>query len=228
MGKFIDLSGQKFGRLTVLHKSQKQNGRIYWTCQCECGKIKDICASSLTSGATKSCGCFQREQCSISNSRNNSYKIVNGTVCMTTSSGVDFYVSIEDLEKVSKYCWAESNGYIISCKSGKMIKLHRFVMNATASQIVDHIDGNKQNNIRSNLRIVNKSQNAMNSKKRYDNKSGVTGVVWNARKNKWVARIKYNYKDIHLGYFENIEDAKKARREAEDKYFGEYAYSNSR
>ncbi|WP_252227992.1 AP2 domain-containing protein [Clostridium sp. ZBS3] len=52
-----------------------------------------------------------------------------------------------------------------------------------------------------------------------NNTSGVTGVYWNAQKHKWYAKIKFRQKQIHLGYFEYKEDAMKARKEAEEKYF---------
>lgn len=58
-----NLIGKTFGRLTVINKSDKRskNGTCYWTCQCECGNIKDILTTSLTRGTTKSCGCYRRE-----------------------------------------------------------------------------------------------------------------------------------------------------------------------
>jgi hypothetical protein len=68
----------------------------------------------------------------------------------------------------------------------------------------------------------------MNCKVSKNNTSGVTGVTWNKQNNNWIAQISINRKNIHIGSFDKFEDAKKARREAEDKYFGEYAYSNSR
>jgi hypothetical protein len=63
MGRFIDLTGQKFGRLTVQELSGRDNYRqIMWNCACDCGNTKRIKGSSLRSGATKSCGCYNREQ----------------------------------------------------------------------------------------------------------------------------------------------------------------------
>lgn len=61
-----NLIGQKFGRLTVLKDSNKRskNGSIYWTCQCDCGNIKDILGTQLISGQTKSCGCIRKEKAS--------------------------------------------------------------------------------------------------------------------------------------------------------------------
>ena len=54
----IDLTGQKFGRLTVLEDVGRKNRGVIWRCLCECGTIKDIKSGSLQSGATKSCGCL--------------------------------------------------------------------------------------------------------------------------------------------------------------------------
>lgn len=62
MGAFVDLTGQKFGRLTVLYRSGTRNGSALWHCKCDCGKEVDVKSSSLRSGATKSCGCYTKER----------------------------------------------------------------------------------------------------------------------------------------------------------------------
>ena len=69
IGKFEDLTGMVFGRLTVIecgrdYISPSGRRRPAWKCICECGKEKTICASNLKSGTTTSCGCFQRENMS--------------------------------------------------------------------------------------------------------------------------------------------------------------------
>lgn len=63
MGKFHDLTGQKFGRLTVIKRveNNKQNG-LMWLCKCECGNICVITSNHLKNGHTKSCGCLQKEK----------------------------------------------------------------------------------------------------------------------------------------------------------------------
>ena len=61
MPRTIDLSGQKFGKLTVLEKGSSKNRKLYWKCQCECGNIKEIPGSSLKLGAIKSCGCLKQK-----------------------------------------------------------------------------------------------------------------------------------------------------------------------
>lgn len=64
MSNLIDLTGQKFGRLTVLHKDneRKTNCGSYWICQCDCGNIKSVKSSSLRRGEIQSCGCLRNER----------------------------------------------------------------------------------------------------------------------------------------------------------------------
>lgn len=62
MQRFIDLSGERFGRLTaVSHAGKSKHGRSVWLCRCDCGAEKIIAQRSLISGNTTSCGCYQRE-----------------------------------------------------------------------------------------------------------------------------------------------------------------------
>ena len=62
MGKFIDISGNKYGKLTVIEKVNKENKNItYWLCECECGNKKTISKPNLTTGHSKSCGCLAIE-----------------------------------------------------------------------------------------------------------------------------------------------------------------------
>ena len=99
--------------------------------------------------------------------------------------------------------------------------------------IVDHIkhiedDKNScRDNRKENLRKVTQSKNSMNRRKQRNNTSGTTGVYYRKNENKWVARIKIMGKEKFLGYFTNYDDAVKARKAAEEIYFGEYSYSNS-
>lgn len=63
MGKFVDLTGQKFGRWTVIERDfSKLSTRVYWKCQCECGTIKSVLSQGLKNGTSKSCGCWNKER----------------------------------------------------------------------------------------------------------------------------------------------------------------------
>lgn len=66
MSKAIDITGQRFGRLTALKPTENRNskGSIMWLCECECGTIKEICITDLRNKGTKSCGCLSREKAS--------------------------------------------------------------------------------------------------------------------------------------------------------------------
>lgn len=66
MGKRLDLTNQKFGRLIALEKAPNKNNRTRWKCQCECGKEIVVDTADLRRGHTISCGCFQKEQTSKS------------------------------------------------------------------------------------------------------------------------------------------------------------------
>ena len=152
--------------------------------------------------------------------RRNLYR-VNGEMaeCYLEDGSLLFFTDAKLINKIKKYSWSKlANGYASANVNGEQIPAHRLLTNAPDGKIVDHINRNKKDNRLCNLRVCGKSLNAMNSKKRYDNKSGRTGVWYRKDTNKWVAEIKFQYKKISLGCFENIEDAIKAREEAEYEY----------
>lgn len=66
MAKMIDLSGQTFGRLTVISKdtSRQTTTGSYWLCKCECGKYKSVRSQHLRDGSIQSCGCYRKEKLS--------------------------------------------------------------------------------------------------------------------------------------------------------------------
>jgi len=133
-------------------------------------------------------------------------------------------IDIEDLCKAEKHKWYQNNsGYAISRVSkNRQIFLHRLILKPDKNYYVDHIDGNPLNNKRDNLRICTHQQNMINRKIGVDNKSGIKGVDWDSKRNKWRARIQVKKKSKHLGYFSSKEEAKKARINAELIYYGEY------
>jgi hypothetical protein len=105
--------------------------------------------------------------------------------------------------------------------------MQRLIMNAPDEKEVDHIKHNLLDNRKEYLRLTTKSQNSMNTGLTSKNTSGVTGVFFKKENQKWCAQIGYKSKKIHLGYFNNFDDAVKVRKEAEKMYFGQYSYENS-
>ena len=87
-----------------------------------------------------------------------------------------------------------------------------FIPNIENKKCIDHVDSNRLNNTVSNLRWCSYQENSFNQKLSSKNKSSVKGVYWKKDSNKWRAQIEFNGKNIHLGYFVNLEDAQNARK----------------
>lgn len=83
---------------------------------------------------------------------------------------------------------------------------------------IDHIDRVRTNNMIENLRVASRSSNCKNQKKRKNNTSGFTGVSWHKASGKWAAYVSISSGMLVLGYFNCIDDAIKARKEAESCY----------
>lgn len=144
----------------------------------------------------------------------------------TSNTNKPFYFDLEDYDRIKDYCWfANAYGYIASKYNSKIIFLHKIIMDTT-DKIIDHINHNTTDNRKNNLRIVTKSQNAANHNILRNNTSGVTGVDKRID-GKWRARIRINNKIIFLGNYTDFNDAVRARKQAEEKYFGQYSYDNS-
>ena len=89
-------------------------------------------------------------------------------------------------------------------------------MSPSEDMVVDHINHNRLDNRKQNLRLCTQGENLRNKK--------VKGVTFDKRRNKWYARIMINRKNLHLGSFDTKEEAIEARKQAEIEYFGEYRY----
>lgn len=122
MGKFQDLTGMKFNKLTVQKKAGTRNKRIFWLCKCECGNIKEVEGHSLKSGNTQSCGCLSKTNAlkhGISKTR--IYQIFEGmkSRCYDTNSPRYCYYGEKGVRvcdewlnsPLSFYEWAINNGY---------------------------------------------------------------------------------------------------------------------
>lgn len=83
---------------------------------------------------------------------------------------------------------------------------------------IDHVNGNRVDNRLVNLREVSRSTNSKNASLRTDNTSGIVGVHFCARRQRWNAQIKVNRRHINLGHFPSLNDAVAARKAAETKY----------
>lgn len=227
MGKSKDYSGKKFGRLLMLEKTNIRKGvDVLYKCQCDCGKICYIRSSNIVSGHTKSCGCLLKRGIT-----KNRYEFDEKYAYIyVTNREKPAIIDIEDYEKVEKYHWTKTTrDYTVSHidVNGKLKKiyLHRLIMGVEDKKTklnVDHINGNVLDNRKINLRFATQLQNCWNKRLNSNNTLGVAGVREIRNAKIWNARIIVNYKVIHLGNYRDINEAIKARKEAEIKYFGEY------
>jgi len=118
----------------------------------------------------------------------------------------------------------------------RYLSMHRFILRVTNPQILcDHIDHDKRNNQKSNLRLCSPAQNTMHTQKqlRKNTTSKYKGVsvMFYIRKSGekiifWLARIRFNHTKINLGIFNKEIDAAKAYNEAAKKYHGDFAVLN--
>lgn len=240
IGRFEDLTGRKFGRLTVIKRvedyvSPKGQHHTQWLCKCECGGECIVRGSYLKNKNTRSCGCLDSETTAQRNreycKKYNKYDLTKEYGIGYTSKGEEFWFDLEDYDKIKDFCWyLDAYGYVVSCYSGtknsrKGVKMHRLLL--PEFEQIDHINNKKNDNRKINLRKVTDSQNNMNRKLRSNNTSGVTGVYWDKSSQKWFAQIVANKEKKFLGYFNDFNDAVTARKDAEEKYFGEFSYDNS-
>jgi len=114
------------------------------------------------------------------------------------------------------------SGYIRICIGNKQFQAHRlawlFQYGEEPDGFIDHINGVRDDNRISNLRVVTKQENSKNAKRPCNNSSGVCGVKWQESNKRWIATIGVDYTDVYLGCFENFSDAVNARKNAEVLY----------
>lgn len=132
---------------------------------------------------------------------------------------------------LNQFKWHISSGRYAATNMkiyGTYIKvyLHRFIIKASKGSQVDHIDNNKLNNLKTNLRHCTHSQNMINRPSYTNSKSGYKGVIFYKKLNKYIARIRINKQTIYLGsYIDPISAAIKYNKAAQ-KYHGEFANFN--
>lgn len=197
----LDLTGQRYGYFTVISEAEQKGKIRYWNCLCDCGNTKMVRTGNLRSGNTISCGCSRAYDLKgkkygllkvLERSRKKSKNGFAYWVCECDCGEVKEFLSSALLHDGTRSC-----GCLVKEISKKTIK-------KTEQKYM--VDG---------VYVPN-----LTNKVRSDNKAGVKGVSLQQRKNRDVYRaiITIKKKKIHLGYFDTIEEAVKARKLAEEKY----------
>jgi hypothetical protein len=229
MGSCQDLSGQPFGKWTVLERAKSGcKGQTRFKCICECGNTVLVYAQSLQRRRSQSCG-----RCP---NPNKAEHLPDGsTALMLERRNGDTYtcfVDSADYPAVQKYRWwvvlPRGGGAYAQTgipETGKQIFIHQLL---SGIKDIDHADRNGLNNRRSNLRPATRQQQQANHKKHGDGTtSRYRGVSLYKPSNKFRAAIVFNNKQKHLGVFVDELEAARAFNRAAIELFGEFASLNN-
>lgn len=149
--------------------------------------------------------------------KGNEYYIKNNIVHVILSNTKNIMLCDIDIwEKAKARTWYEYDGYAVTCMNRKCIYFHKIVKETDSKYVIDHINRNKLDNRNINLRVVTNHVNTINVGKYKNNHSGHKGVT--KIKYGYIATITVNRRKVYLGFYKNIEDAIKARKDAEIKY----------
>lgn len=201
--KRLDLTGQRFGMLTVLRRGENIGRDTAWHCRCDCGREVNVRTCYLRKGKTHSCGCDFRED-----------RLEGSKRLDLAGQRFGKLTAVEPLDRgtLTNYRWrcvcdcgGECAATVANLRNG-----HTQSCGCTGrTPNITFVDGTCIELIRNNTL-------------RSNNSSGVTGVVWQKRAQRWRAEIGFKRKRYFLGLYDRFDDAVKARKEAEAKYFGAF------
>lgn len=208
--------GQKIGQWTVVSVDQaNQSPKTKMICKCDCGTIASVDVYSLHHNLTQSCGHCKR--------------IIREGKYMRCimKNDTSFIFDPEDEDIVKQHSWSIARGHIRTVINGKTIYLHRLIMNCPDGVEVDHINMDKSDNRRCNLRIASHAENQRNRSAHKNNTSGYKGVCLEKRTGKYFAYINSNGCRYYLGRFANKELAAQAYNQAAIELHGDFARLNN-
>lgn len=219
MRKGQDLTGRKFGMLTVIGRHGKApDGRVLWSVECSCGATRSVRTHSLTQGQTVSCGCYGKIKgfihgASTKSGRWPEYSVWSSMLrrCGSPKSGDYDDYGGRGISVCSE--WANSfEAFInhVGRRPSRDSKIDRI-----------DVDGNYEPG---NVRWIDSSQSAMNKRAYKNNKTGLKGV--GLRKGKYRARLQVDGEILLSKTFGTKLEAAQAYNEAARRYHGEFAHLN--
>lgn len=227
ISNWYDLTGVKFGRLTVIALAESNNVHETWECICDCGNKSIVQKTNLLSGHTTSCGCYMEEVRVKSHIKYHTiYERIGDTYKIYDDEHNNFFIiSSCDFDDVIEYKWHyTARGYWERSRDNKKYrKLHQYIEYLkdgeynTRGTMVDHINRNKNDNTRENLRKATSIINGRNLSISSRNKTGKIGVS-PTKSGKYLVYISIRNNRKYLGTYENLEDAIRVRKEEEIKY----------
>lgn len=215
MGKFIDLTGQRFGKLLVIsrdmtpHKSKDTR----WRCICDCGNHSSPRAADLKDKKAVTCGCGRLEKVikhKLSHSA--TYKSWGAMLGRCLNPNNTTYKLYGGAGIVVCDRWNTGNG-------GSFLNFLEDMGERPEGKTLNRTHGNKVYS-KETCEWATLSIQAFDQKLSSNNTSGVTGVNWKSNQNTWRAMITFQGEQIHLGHTKTFEEAVQLREDAEIKYFG--------
>lgn len=202
MSNIKDKTGQKIGKLTLL-KRKRENLRTFYYCKCDCGNEKWMRDDAIK-GKNPSCGCNNGRLKDIKNKKFGMLTAIE-IINISDNNGALWKCKCDCGNFTNVNISSLTNGSTVSCGCHQKKQAKKNIKKAfnefSKKNIVEH----------TNLAYI------MLGEPIKSNKSGVTGVCFSTKAQKWTAQISFKGKRYHLGSFANKEDAIKARKEAEEK-----------
>ncbi|KIL42064.1 hypothetical protein SD70_02450 [Gordoniibacillus kamchatkensis] len=217
MPKALELSGQRFGRWTVLRRADApKNGCVMWVCICDCGTQREVTGKYLKNGRSRSCGCLEKDV----------FKVMITKHGLSKENRAEYATWIRMKER----CFNKNNHRfkeygargITVCDRWKE-SFENFLQDMGKKPSSKHSIDRKNNDGNyepSNCKWSIQTEQTRNQRIRRDNTTNIPGVTWHKRLNKYRVRISVENKRISLGCADTLEEAKEMRLAAESKYWG--------
>ena len=227
MGVIKDLTGQRFGSLVVIELAPKgilkrKNRSSVWKCLCDCGETTFVTSNDLKTGNTSCCKKCSDQKKGKSHKKENIYDLSGeyGIGITTNNPEIKFIFDLEDYDKIKDYAWGINNktGYLqakISNSTSK-VYIHRVIMEPIPDgMIIDHINGNRLDNRKSNLRYVTPKQNAWNH---------ITKNIYTNQGYKKPYLIRFVKDGVNYNFIaDTLDEAEEIRDKKRKELYGEFA-----
>ena len=245
---FVDLTGRKFQSWTVESLSHTKGWRLYWNCRCDCGNQKVMRGDSIQKIQVPYCSqCKPRNAvldidaipdgvaAQVRERKSGIFQntfIVDGPVVYGYTSNAEcFLFDTADIEKTKKHTWSRKHmrdgWYVYTVVKQKFTYFHTLILdNLECRKRIDHINRDRLDNRKCNLRVVTRSQNCANRGSFKNSVSQYKGVHWNKKMELWEAAIRKDGIQTAIGAFNDEVAAASAYNDYARKMWGEYAALN--